>query len=177
LHPLNGYVTNKIHLNFSHQNKTTFRITNIKESCLKGTCIVNVYTSDTVKYLKNFFKEVKNYYEEENAGKDIELSKILLNCAIDRKMPALLRAVSFLYLAELPPDIEEKIPNLLTDLENSFKENPRPEEDNLSVGAVQVYDYNQACLNRHYARRSQESDSSDILNLREFERISYAKID
>ncbi|MER3491071.1 MAG: hypothetical protein C4323_01310 [Mastigocladus sp. ERB_26_2] len=138
---------------------------------------VKVYTSDTVKYLKNFFKEVKHYYEQENPGKDIELSKILLNCAIDRKMPALLRAVSFLYLAELPPDIEEKIPNLLTDLENAFKENPRPEEDNLSVGAVQIYDYNQACLNRHYARRSQESDSSDILNLREFERISYAKID
>ncbi|MBW4635901.1 MAG: NACHT domain-containing protein [Iphinoe sp. HA4291-MV1] len=138
---------------------------------------VKVYTSDTVKYLKNFFREVKNYYEEEKQGKDIELSKILLNCAIDRKKPALLRAVSFLYLAEVPPEMEEKLPNLLTDLENCFKEKPRPEEDNLSVGSVQIYDYNQACLNRHYARRSQESDSSDILNLREFQRISYAKID
>ncbi|NJR76572.1 MAG: NACHT domain-containing protein [Scytonema sp. CRU_2_7] len=44
-----------------------------------------VYTSETVKYMKNFFRDDKNYYEEENQGKDIELSKILLNCAIDRK--------------------------------------------------------------------------------------------
>ncbi|NJR76573.1 MAG: hypothetical protein HC773_29470 [Scytonema sp. CRU_2_7] len=93
------------------------------------------------------------------------------------KRPALLRAISFLYLAELPPEIEKQIPNFLTALEDSFKEKPRPQEDELSVGAVQIYDYNQACLNRHYARRSQESDSSDMLNLREFRQISYAKID
>ncbi|MEH2185391.1 MAG: NACHT domain-containing protein [Nostoc sp.] len=135
------------------------------------------YTSETVKYLKNFFREAKNFYAEENQGRDIEISKILFNCAIDRKQPALLRAVSFLYLAELPPEIEKSIPNFLTDLENSFKEKPRPQEDELSVGAVQIYDYNQACLNRHYARRSQETDSNDMLNLREFHQISYAQID
>jgi transcriptional regulator with XRE-family HTH domain len=132
-----------------------------------------VYTSETVKRLKNFFSEVQRYYAEVGEGLDIELSKILFNRAIDRTRTPLLRAVSFLYLSELPSEIEAHIPNLLSHLEACFKTKPRPEEDNASVGAVQIYDYNQACLNRHYSRRSQKNNSSSILNLKAIQDISY----
>jgi Helix-turn-helix/NACHT domain len=132
-----------------------------------------VYTSETVKRLKNFFYEVQNYYSLANQGQDIDLAKILLRCAIDRNRFPLLRAVSFLYLSELPPKIEEQIPNLLGELEACFKSKPRPEEDKASVGAVQIYDYNQACLNRHYSRRSQKNNSGNMLNLKAIQDISY----
>ena len=107
-----------------------------------------IYTSLPVIKVKNIFAKAYNFYAKQGEDKAKQFVENILNNAVDRSILPLLRAAAFSYIKDIPKDWD-KILELKNTLEDALKN--RAPEDEFSVGAIQIYDYNYSCLNKRYA--------------------------